>query len=58
MLKLCPNCNEEVEVKYGFCPECGEEFKDETKKVKCDDWEEEDEYTETEWDQFYNYERG
>jgi hypothetical protein len=56
MLKLCPNCNDETEVRHGICTECGEELF-EKKKREVDEWSDEDEWSESEWDQFYKYER-
>jgi ribosomal protein L33 len=50
MLKFCPNCNDEREIRHGLCMECGEELFV-LKKKKRNDWEEEDEWTESDWGQ-------
>lgn len=46
MLKYCPNCREEVDAKHGFCPGCGEEFRQKKKRIPMDtfdeDWTEDD----------------
>lgn len=50
MLIYCPICDEEVEIKRNkICPGCGEEFKSRSKKVKLDEFEEEDEFTADPW---------
>ncbi len=35
-MRTCPNCEEEVEVKHGLCPICGEEFHEKVKKYEID----------------------
>lgn len=45
VIKTCPNCEEEVEVKNSICPNCGEEFHRKEKSVKLDEFDEE----ETDW---------
>lgn len=51
MIKLCPNCDEETEVRYGLCRECGEEVRDEDGRIEMDSFEKEDEWTESDWGQ-------
>lgn len=51
MLKYCPNCQDETEIKHNICTECGEELFEEKKVVKNDEWEDEDEHTESDWGQ-------
>lgn len=51
MLKYCPNCEDEVEVKHSICQTCGEEFHGQSKTVKFDEWEETDEWTDTAFDE-------
>jgi len=49
MLKYCPNCEQEQEVDYGICSECGEEVHLRSRKVDIDVFEDEDEFTESYW---------
>lgn len=50
MIAICPNCEEEVEIKHGYCPNCGDEFHRQEKVVKLDEWEETNEWTDTAFD--------
>lgn len=51
MLKFCPNCYEEAEVRHGLCSNCGEEVRDEEESFEPDTFESEDEWTESDWGQ-------
>jgi len=49
MLKYCPNCEEEVEVKHGICSICGEEFHEEVKVFEMDTFETDDDFSGSSW---------
>jgi len=51
MVRLCPECQFETEVRNGCCVECGFEYYFSKKKIKTDSWETEDEWTESDWGQ-------
>lgn len=53
MEKCCPNCGEVSEPKHGFCPECGSEIEIKNRNIESDDWDDEDEWSQTDWDQLY-----